>query len=170
MTVEIDVRIENRDWTVALPDALGVCQQTARSALAAGAPGTDAAELGIVLTDDMAIAGLNRDFRDKDAPTNVLAFAAESGGPEDWPALPAGVPRLLGDVVVAYETTVAEATAAQITLDHHLRHLVVHGVLHLLGHDHQMDDEADRMEALEITILGRLGVDNPYADRTHSAA
>ena len=170
MTVEIDVRIETRDWTVAVPDVLGICQQTARSALVVGAPATDAAEMGIVLTDDETIARLNGRFRGNDAPTNVLAFATESGGPDGWPAVPVGVPRLLGDVVVAYETATAEARMAQKTLDHHLRHLVVHGVLHLLGHDHQTDAEADRMEALEIVILGRLGVDDPYADRKHSAA
>ena len=114
-------------------------------------------ELAIVLTDDAAIRTLNRDWRGKDAPTNVLSFPAAA------PSAPrAGDARLLGDIVIAYETTAREAVAEGKPFAHHLAHLAVHGFLHLLGYDHETDAEAEAMEALEIAVLRRLGVPNPY--------
>ena len=113
-------------------------------------------EISIVLADDAFVRELNRQWRGKDAPTNVLAFPCSDGREEGdgiW---------LLGDVVVALETTRREAESEGRRLDHHLAHLVVHGVLHLLGYDHNSDDEATRMEKLEIAALGRLGIGDPY--------
>jgi probable rRNA maturation factor len=93
-------------------------------------------------------------------PTNVLAFAlADPAGPT-----PAGAPNLLGDVVLAFETVAREATAQQKPLADHLAHLVVHGVLHLQGFDHQSEAEAAVMEAREVEILTRLGLPDPYRD------
>jgi probable rRNA maturation factor len=115
--------------------------------------------LAIVLTDDAAMRALNRNWRCKDAATNVLSFAAQ--GPRAAP----GTPRLLGDIVIAYETTEREARAEHKPFAHHLAHLAVHGFLHLAGYDHQADDEADVMEKLETLILAQLAIPDPYIAR-----
>jgi len=111
--------------------------------------------LSLVLADDATVRGLNARWRGKDAPTNVLAFASD-----ETPI--AGKPVLLGDVVLAYETVAAEAKTQGKSLADHLRHLVIHGVLHLLGYDHIAAAPARRMEALETRILDSLGVPDPY--------
>lgn len=114
-------------------------------------------ELSVLFTDDEHIARLNADWRGKPKPTNVLSF----------PATPEGSDRLgplLGDVVLAQETIAAEADDLEVSFEAHLTHLVVHGFLHLVGHDHIEDDEAERMERLETAILARLGIADPYAD------
>jgi probable rRNA maturation factor len=119
-------------------------------------------ELAIMLTDDAGIQTLNRNWRDIDKPTNVLSF----------PALqPLGqrhmddAPRMLGDIAIAYETTRREADDEQKPFGHHLSHLAVHGFLHLVGHDHEKDQEAETMESLEREILSQLGIPDPYAER-----
>lgn len=145
-------------WRGGVPEAEALCSGAARAALDAVAPGLAAAELSIVLGDDALVAALNRRWRGREGPTNVLSFA--SG---DKPAPP--LPLLLGDVVLAYETVAAEAMAQAKPLTDHLRHLIVHGVLHLLGFDHIDNDEAERMEALETRILAGLGVSDPYRMR-----
>ncbi|MDJ0512259.1 MAG: rRNA maturation RNase YbeY [Methyloceanibacter sp.] len=111
-------------------------------------------ELTIVLTDDAESRDLNRTWRNKDQPTNVLSFPAG-----DMPDT-----KLLGDIVIAFETTAAEAADKTIPLADHVSHLVVHGTLHLLGHDHLDDAEAERMEELERRALASLGITDPYAD------
>ena len=108
-----------------------------------------AGELSVVLSDDAHIRQLNRDFRAKDKPTNVLSF------PQD-------VPGLLGDVILSRETLEREAIAQGKTFADHTAHMLVHGVLHLLGFDHQDDGTATDMEAREVRALARLGIDNPY--------
>jgi probable rRNA maturation factor len=115
---------------------------------------TPRSELAILLTDDSAIRTLNHDWRERNAATNVLSFPAKAvhGKPS----------RHLGDIVIAYETVAREAAAEAKSFDHHLVHLAIHGYLHLLGHDHATDRDADEMEQLEIDILARLGVPDPY--------
>lgn len=110
---------------------------------------TSMGELAIVLTDDAAIAPLNNIYRGKAKPTNVLSFPAEEEG-------------MLGDVLLAYETIAREAEEQNKTLKAHAMHLVVHGVLHLLGYDHENERDAEKMESQEIVILKRLGIENPY--------
>ncbi|NBX02785.1 MAG: rRNA maturation RNase YbeY [Alphaproteobacteria bacterium] len=105
-------------------------------------------EITVVLADDAFVKNLNRDFRGKDKPTNVLSFPGDGH---------------LGDIVLAFETIEREAKEQQKTFKAHVQHLLVHGTLHLLGHDHIKDAEAEKMEALEIKILKELGVANPYA-------
>ena len=126
---------------------------------AAAAVSTTDGELAIVLTDDSAIRALNRQWRGKDEPTNVLSFPAPT------PQGPRTMPHLLGDIVIAYETTAAEADAQGKAFAHHLGHLAIHGFLHLLGYDHAADGEAEAMERLEIAILAGLDVANPYIAR-----
>ena len=120
------------------------------------------AELVVMLTDDAGIRTLNSNWRGIDKPTNVLSFPAlqptGSGGPDQ-------APRMLGDITIAYETTRKEADDEQKPFDHHLSHLAVHGFLHLMGYDHETDDDAEAMETLEQEILAQLGIPDPYADR-----
>ncbi len=160
-TIEIDVRIDCPAWTKALPDAEARCGRLAATALEAVELPDGVVEISIVLADDTAVQALNRHWRGKDAPTNVLSFAALDD--EDAP-LADGAPLLLGDVILAYETTAAEAMAQGKPLDDHFSHLVIHGILHLLGFDHEDEDEAIEMEALESTLLAALGIPDPYGE------
>jgi probable rRNA maturation factor len=120
-------------------------------------------ELAVMLTDDAGIQTLNRNWRGIDKPTNVLSFPAlqprSNREPDD-------VPRMLGDIAIAYQTTRKEADDEQKPFRHHLSHLAVHGFLHLIGHDHEKDQEAETMESLEREILSQLGIPDPYAERT----
>lgn len=120
-------------------------------------------EVSVVFTDDAAIRVLNRDYRGKDVPTNVLSFPVDID--EDGVAGP-----LIGDIVLARETLLRESVDLGLSFDAHLTHLIVHGLLHLFGYDHLTDADAAEMEGLEIAILDRIGIANPYAaDMTSSA-
>jgi probable rRNA maturation factor len=110
------------------------------------------ATVSIALSSDDEVTALNAQFRGKAKPTNVLSFPAGDGTPEGF----------LGDIILAQETVMQEAAGQGTPLNHHVQHLVVHGILHLLGYDHETPGEAERMEALEIRILETLGVANPY--------
>ena len=122
-------------------------------------------EVSLVFADDAAVAELNRGYRGREGPTNVLSFpnmdhkdclTAAAGGPD------LTVPRLLGDVVVARQTVLREAAEQGKSLRDHTLHLLVHGLLHLVGYDHHSDDEAEEMEAMETAILAELDVADPY--------
>jgi probable rRNA maturation factor len=120
------------------------------------------AEVAVMLTDDAGIRTLNSNWRGIDKPTNVLSFPAlQPTGPRG----PDDAPHMLGDIAIAYQTTRKEADDEQKPFDHHLSHLAVHGFLHLIGYDHEKDDDAEVMEALETEILAQLGIPDPYADR-----
>jgi probable rRNA maturation factor len=144
----IAVEADCADWHRALPDVRDVARGAARVA----AP-KSADTITILLTDDDAVRDLNARFRAKDTPTNVLAFPSMPGAGH------------LGDIALAYGVCAREAVEQGKTLADHLRHLVIHGVLHLGGHDHETDAQAEAMEALERRLLARLGVDDPYAAR-----
>jgi probable rRNA maturation factor len=150
----IEVEIEDSAWTSALPDAASVAERAGQAVLDQIEPVESADEPGVavLLTTDDAVAELNERFRHKAGPTNVLSFPA-SANPENH----------LGDVCLAYGVCAREAAEQGKTLQDHLTHLVAHGVLHLLGYDHETDGEAEAMEALERSILASLGVADPYA-------
>jgi len=136
---------------------------------AAKAASTAPAELAIVLSNDSTIRALNRDWRGKNAPTNVLSFPAapdlsvRKAGPRRGSGKSRDPSPYIGDIVIAYQTTAREAVAEGKRFDHHLAHLAVHGFLHLLGYDHENDRDAEKMESLERRILGRLAIPDPYA-------
>jgi probable rRNA maturation factor len=157
LTVEISTPCPH--WERACASAAALAEAAARLALLRSEAAPNSV-VDVTLTDDAAQRTLNRTWRDTDAPTNVLAFPAAN------PAVlsPHGAPLLLGDVVLAYETVAREACDQHKPLADHLRHLVVHGVLHLLGYDHAEPAGAAAMEAWETAILAELGVPNPYRD------
>ncbi|HZU88526.1 MAG TPA: rRNA maturation RNase YbeY [Stellaceae bacterium] len=165
--VEIAVRGGWREVCAAAPL---LAREAAHEALVCGWPQRRRApragiELSLVLTDDAEQRRLNRRYRGHDRPTNVLSFPTGAAAPQAARQRTArAAPLLLGDVVLACETVAREAAEQQKPLADHLRHLVVHGVLHLLGYDHAVEREARRMEALETAILQRLGVPDPYCE------
>jgi probable rRNA maturation factor len=145
------------------PDAEATVQRAIVAASqATGADVVDNAEVAVMLTDDATIRTFNKDFRGIDKPTNVLSFPAPEMDVADdqEPA-----PRALGDIAIAYETLRREADEEAKPFLHHLSHLAVHGFLHLIGYDHETDEEAEEMEALEVAILAQLGIPDPYAER-----
>lgn len=141
----IEIEIDDEAWRV-LDDIEDRVQQAASLALDA------AGVVTVSLTDDDTVADLNQRFRSKSGPTNVLSFPA-----------PDTARPFLGDVILAYGVCAREAADQDKSLADHLSHLVVHGVLHLKGHDHLEDAEAEAMESLERTLLAKLGVKDPYA-------
>ena len=149
----IDIQVQSPLW-----NAQPLAEQTIRDAIsaAAGALSTESGEVSILLTDDSEIARLNRDWRGIDKPTNVLSFPASRVGQGD---------KLLGDIVIAYETLERESTDESRDFLHHLAHLAVHGFLHLIGFDHETDAQAEEMEGLESRIMMRLNMPDPYVAR-----
>lgn len=151
----IAVTVEAEAWLTAVTDPDQLCRRAVAAVLAREAEVQ--VEVSVLLSDDATVAALNREYRGQDRPTNVLSFPA---GAPAWPGSPQ--PALLGDVIVAFETTRREAETEGRRLADHLTHLLVHGTLHLLGYDHDNDDEAETMEAREIELLAALGVADPY--------
>lgn len=160
---QVDILVAAGDWGSEDRFADVIGGAVAAAAAAADAPIAEDAEVSVVLTDDAGIRVLNRDHRGFDKPTNVLSF------PQDDPDAPEYGP-LLGDIVIALETVQREAVDGGRPFRHHLAHMVVHGFLHLVGYDHQDDDEADEMEALERAILARLAIPDPYAEAPDDGA
>ncbi|MGJ3262450.1 MAG: rRNA maturation RNase YbeY [Salinarimonas sp.] len=154
LDLTLDVTREAGAWET-LGDIEGLCARAAEAALVvAGVEGLVALEL--LLTDDSAIREINREWRHRDEPTNVLSFPAAPA-----PGYPG--PRRLGDVVLAFETLAREAQAEGRPLADHAAHLLAHGVLHCLGYDHDQDAAAEEMEALETRAMALIGVPDPYA-------
>ncbi len=150
----IDIQLASPLWG-AQPQA----EQTVRDTIAAAAALAKAVgEVSIVLTDDAAIQLLNRDWRGIDKPTNVLSFPAS-------PMKAGGTAKMLGDIVIAYETLAQECDDEDRVFLHHLAHLTVHGFLHLIGYDHQTETQADAMEGLESKIMSVMKMPDPYLTR-----
>jgi probable rRNA maturation factor len=155
-TIAIDLTVEAGAWPPET-ELAGLARRAVDAVMASiGATSEIASELSLVFSDDARLKVLNAGWRGKDKPTNVLSF----------PAFPhsrrGAVPPMLGDVVLAAETVAAEARAEGKPLDHHIVHLIVHGVLHLIGYDHETDAEAEEMEETERRILAGLDIPDPY--------
>lgn len=160
MSFAIDISAEADGWAK-ISDAEACVRRAAEAAmLGESAPPS---EISIVLSDNEHIRELNKHHRGMDKPTNVLSFPAARM------KTPAGTLRFLGDIVLAYETVAREAAEEAKPFENHLSHLVVHGVLHLLGYDHEDDEEAETMESHERQILAKLGIPDPYAERGGAA-
>ena len=153
MIVSIDV--DNQGWS-RIPALEELTRKAVEAAAIANGASHENFEVTILFTDDQSIAKLNGDWRGKPIPTNVLSFPA--GDLE----VPAGEAIPLGDIALAYGVVAREAAEQGKTLPQHATHLIVHGLLHLLGHDHETEEEAVRMESLETAILKGLGVSDPY--------
>lgn len=152
----VEIAVESPLWQGL--DLQRLTEEAVDAALAEGGVAVaPAIELSALFCDDAAIRALNREWRGFDKPTNVLSFPAV----HDPARLAAAAS--LGDLALAQETCLAEAGADGKTLEDHVRHLIVHGVLHLLGYDHLDDEEAEDMEAIERRALARIGVADPYA-------
>ncbi|MER5171328.1 rRNA maturation RNase YbeY [Thioclava sp. GXIMD2076] len=164
--MQIDIDIDDSRWADLELEAL--CKTAGALVCEALGLEADLCELSVLGCDDARIRELNAEFREKDKATNVLSWPAEERGAEEdgeVPALPE--PDMfgaitLGDLALAYETCIREATEQQKSAKDHILHLIIHGILHLLGYDHVRDGDAGLMEALEIRILEKQGIANPY--------
>ena len=156
MRVEVEISVEAPGWEAVpgLEALVGRAVNQARQTIAVRL--AEDTEVSILLCDDAAIRNLNRDWRGFDKPTNVLSFPAST------PAALQERP-LLGDIAIAFETVQREAKEEGKSLSDHLSHLVVHGFLHLVGFDHEVEADAVVMESLETQVLGALGIPDPYA-------
>ena len=164
MLVECDVEgWPNGEWEALAERAADAASQAAPELV------SERLSLSVLFTSDEEVHSLNREWRGRDKPTNVLSFpmlereallALTPDGPPEMP------PVILGDIALAYQTCAREAAEKGASLEHHAAHLIVHGLLHLAGHDHvHSDEEAEVMEAMEIAALAKLGISDPYADR-----
>lgn len=161
--IQIDISLQDPVWE-SVPDVMKIVEVAARTAVTM-APQPDrikskALEVSVLLANDDLLRVLNREYRGKDNPTNVLSFASLDS--EDFFI---GDVVGLGDVAVSFQTIDREAQDEGKFFKDHLTHLVVHGCLHLLGYDHKEEGQAIIMEAIEIRILEKLGVQNPYTDK-----
>ena len=179
MKVKLDISVPSPLWR-ALPRARGLARETIAACVAeTETAAREGAEVSLCLADDARLRALNLRWRGIDKPTNVLSFPSAAGALVDAVAdrvsraqrarlqpavaLKTAPIAAFGDIALAYETLKREAEDLDVPLADHYRHLVAHGFLHLIGYDHQTDEEAERMEALETRILARLGAADPYA-------
>lgn len=160
--LDIQISVEEGDWPsedvlqAVAERVLGAAANFLQTELAQPFPAVPP-ELSLVFTDDASIREINAEWRGQDKPTNVLSFPA-------FPLAPGGMPGpMLGDIIIARETVEREAVELEKSVDEHLTHLLVHGLLHLFGYDHMNDAEAEVMEGLETRILAGLGLSDPYA-------
>ncbi len=162
----LDISIEDSRWQKGGLEPLA--EEAIAVVLAHFGLDPEVCEISLLACDDARIAELNAEFREKDKPTNVLSWPAEELAAEEdggTPLLPEAdftgeIP--LGDIAISYDTCAREAAGAGKNLADHTRHLLIHGLLHLLGYDHIRDRDAALMEGIEILLLGKLGIANPY--------
>ena len=152
--MEIDFLTDDEAWR-ALPEREAQAHAAIRAVFEVLQSPAPEAELSLVFTSDQAVAELNRVWRGKAEPTNVLSFPAAGGA---WP----GAPRALGDIVLAAGVVSREARTSGKPLANHTSHLIIHGLLHLVGYDHEDDARAEAMERLEAEVMARLGLPDPY--------
>lgn len=151
MTSEIVIHLEDARWKKVLRP---YCKSIQSVCNAVAADRHKQLEIAVVLTDDVRIQSLNNQYRSKNKPTNVLSFPID--------ACSAGKNVISGDIILAYDTIDRESIAQEKTFRDHATHLIIHGLLHLMGHDHEEEAEARKMERIEVKILATLGISNPY--------
>jgi probable rRNA maturation factor len=156
--IDVDLVEDAGDWAF-LENAQGLVEAAAAEVATDPILKISSAAVSVALSDDKSVAKLNGQYRGKPKATNVLSFPTGAVSREGF----------IGDIIVAAETLQREAADEDICVEHHFQHLIVHGLLHLLGFDHETEDEAERMEALEIKILARLGIANPYTGALNAA-
>ena len=144
--MQVDIQVRNWHYYRHIWRLKAFCQKVIQNAW----KGDEKAEVSVVLADDDFVQSLNKQYRHKDKPTNVLSFENEG--------------LMAGDIVVAYQTTLRESKEKGIPFRAHLAHLLTHGTLHLQGYDHLTDKQAEKMEKLEIKLLHKLGYENPYKE------
>lgn len=174
--LEIAVSLQDAAWTDHLEDLESLAERSIGTALRylqsrdRVEPMQGVVEVSLLFADDAAVAEMNRTYRGRSGATNVLSFP-NMDAPDPQPSEPlagplshtdAGPPRLLGDIVLARQTVLREAAEQEKPLRDHTLHLLIHGLLHLLGYDHEDEAEAEEMEALEVAVLADLGVSDPY--------
>ncbi|MFU7529219.1 rRNA maturation RNase YbeY [Qipengyuania sp. ASV99] len=160
----MDIELEIEDWPSGAWEALAAACATA-AVESEPVLANPRLSVSLLFTSDAEVHALNREWRDRDKPTNVLSFPMLERA-ELMGLAVEGPPVMLGDIALALETCAREAEAKSISLEHHAAHLIVHGLLHLAGHDHvHSDAEAEEMEGLEITALAKMGIPDPYDDR-----
>ena len=165
LDLTVDVAVRDDRWFGVEGDPTAAVESATRAAI--GQVGLDvgaAVEISVVLGDDVLVQSLNRDFRKQDRPTNVLSFALTEGEGAPNSRSP-GEPVMLGDVVLAFDTVTREAREQSKSFRDHALHLVVHGILHLMGYDHGTESEARVMERMEQQVLADLGIADPYLER-----
>jgi len=162
MTVTLDILIEDDRWSL---DTLA--PRAVDAALVGVNLDPSKFEVSLLACDDIRIAALNADFRQKGTPTNVLSWPSDERGADrdgDMPTSPTlPMDAELGDIAISYDTCAREAAHSGTQFDHHVIHLIIHGTLHLLGFDHVRDKDAALMEGLETEILGKLDIPDPYS-------
>lgn len=156
---EIDISVQDQRWCVAIPEIETLTCAAITRILEQSEYSDKSPEVSIVLADNIFIQNLNKAYRYKDTPTNVLSFPQTEVN--DTKAQPQPFINL-GDIIIAYETIIKEAQDQNKTLTDHYTHMLIHGCLHLMHYDHQTDEQADIMETLEINILNTLDIKNPY--------
>lgn len=149
--MNLEITIEDKDWKT-VPNLRKLTRAAIKAALV-----DDDISISVLFTSDAEISDINKQWRGKAKPTNVLSFPVSAETP-----VPKGEPRPLGDIVMAYGAILREATEQKKPVANHVSHLIVHGLLHLLGYDHEIDAEAEIMEAREVEILKKLGIEDPY--------
>lgn len=165
--ISLDILIDDDRWHNVPGTDQNALFPLATSVLGDVWPDHGDVDISVLLTDDGRIQILNRDYRGKDSPTNVLSFGVlESGTRPPRVDKNALHPYVLGDIVMSYDTIIEQAKSAQKPIENHIAHMMVHGLLHLLGHDHENDDDATLMESLETRILAGKGISNPYEPLT----
>ena len=147
--IPVDVLVKDENWNDIVDNPEAFCKDVIRTTISM-AEAFSGGEISVALVNDAEIQTLNKTYRGKDKPTNVLSF------PDAGPA------PILGDIVIARETVKREADAADLTITDHLSHMLIHGFLHLQGYDHENDADAFIMEDLEVKALQLLNIDNPY--------
>ena len=157
LNTTVEITVDCKEWYLVASNIEGVCHKSFSTVFKNQLVPFSSLEreIGVLLTTNDRMLDLNKLYRKKDVPTNVLSFPSGSPNFDE-------IPFVLGDIAIGYSITLEESIKANLTFLNHMQHLLVHGCLHLLGFDHEKTNEAEEMERIEINILKKLNIDNPY--------